>query len=482
MLCATTQTDRNNCGGCNVACKATESCTAGVCTPAMCKGTPGAPVNPSDEDGGVSDEDAGSLSSGPGEPQVIGPNGCAPNEDCTTDGMTSTCRCGTTPSCPLDQQCSTGGMCKCGSGPGCMMGQGCCGDACIDVQTDSNNCGGCGNVCEGGTTCKAGKCACPIAADISCGGTCRKAQTDEQNCGTCGNVCAEGATCELGKCACKAGEVACDGKCVVTTTDANCGACGNSCDAPSICRDPSGTLPLGCYCPNINEIPCNGVCVALGTVDNCGACDDACTSPTSSCKGTTGNYSCQCPTAGQIACGASCVNLAVGKASTSPIEDCGECGLTCLAGATCAASECSCPSASTTDKYCDENINGATDGNYSCVEVTSTKNCGDCGSACLDDSICNTTPPGTSPANFACKCVNTDAGKTHCPGQGCITLTNDDKNCGACGKVCATGESCCGGSCVNKQSDEKNCGACGTDCADSFCLFRACNCNSGICN
>ena len=193
-------------------------------------------------------------------------------------------------------------------------------------------------------------------------------------------------------------------------------------------------------------------------------------SPTSACKGSAGSYSCQCPTSGESPCGNSCVDLSSGKAATSPIEDCGACGITCLAGATCSGGECSCPSASTTDKYCDEDPNtGATDGNFMCIEVTTTKSCGACGAACLDDSICQSSGAGTSPADFACECVGNDAGKTHCPGEGCRDTNTDADHCGSCGHACDAGQSCCGGGCVDLSADAANCGTCGHACASNGC-------------
>jgi len=67
---------------------------------------------------------------------------------------------------------------------------------CVDPQTDSNNCGGCGVVCAGGTACVNGTCAatCPVG-QVSCSsapGGCidpSMFQTDPNNCGGCGQLC-----------------------------------------------------------------------------------------------------------------------------------------------------------------------------------------------------------------------------------------------------------------------------------------------------
>ena len=72
-------------------------------------------------------------------------------------------------------------------------------------------------------------------------------------------------------------------------------------------------------------------------------------------------------------------------------------------------------------------------------------------------------------------------GRTRCP-SGCADTTNDNANCGACGRRCEDGQFCamgvcqaatmcpagqtlCSGQCRNLQSDELHCGQCGMRCA-----------------
>jgi hypothetical protein len=83
------------------------------------------------------------------------------------------------------------------------------------------------------------------------------------------------------------------------------------------------------------------------------------------------------------------------------------------------------------------------------------------------------------------------AGRTHCP-AGCVDLTTDPGNCGACGHLCVAGEVCnesacastctaglvnCSGACVDVDTDEAHCGSCSRACAaDETCTSGSCLC------
>jgi hypothetical protein len=132
----------------------------------------------------------------------------------------------------------------------CPPGTTDCGGICLDLQTDVNNCGACGNVCPEAQPgfdvgCAGGNCffmrepACAEGLSF-CNGVCVNRLTDPANCGLCGNVCAPGQICFGGQCAtdhrCEAGLTSCNGVCVDLLIDpANCGACGNVCAAGEIC-------------------------------------------------------------------------------------------------------------------------------------------------------------------------------------------------------------------------------------------------------
>lgn len=120
--------------------------------------------------------------------------------------------------------------------PACGAGDTCCSGVCVKIDTDANNCGGCGKACGIGAVCTAQKCNCPTGSTL-CGGVCIDTQADLLNCGGCGNVCAGGATCSAGKCACPQGQIACNNICTKVAGDPkNCGACGVACPAGNACQ------------------------------------------------------------------------------------------------------------------------------------------------------------------------------------------------------------------------------------------------------
>src|SRR5207253_4820884 len=59
--------------------------------------------------------------------------------------------------CPSGQRCQPADLIPGNEEPpkciGCPSGQSFCGDVCVDLQTDNNNCGSCGHVCVSPSTC-----------------------------------------------------------------------------------------------------------------------------------------------------------------------------------------------------------------------------------------------------------------------------------------------------------------------------------------
>jgi hypothetical protein len=76
-------------------------------------------------------------------------------------------------------------------------------------------------------------------------------------------------------------------------------------------------------------------------------------------------------------------------------------------------------------------------------------------------------------------CGNVCAAGQSCCGGVCADLQTSSANCGACGHPCAAGQSCCSGACTSLSSDENNCGACGNVCPGAngtpFCLRGRCD-------
>ena len=105
-------------------------------------------------------------------------------------------------------------------------------------------CGECGNVCGDNQECRRGECEtivdCPVG-QTSCSETCIDLLSDDNNCGSCGNDCGS-FDCIAGACTsnCAIGESKCSGSCVDTTSDEN---------------KSMSTFSNACTCPKDLQIP-----------------------------------------------------------------------------------------------------------------------------------------------------------------------------------------------------------------------------------
>lgn len=335
--------------------------------------------------------------------------------------------------------------------PACGNGLTCCSSQCVDMQSDKDNCGGCGTVCPTGQACVNGSCAgCnpPCSEDESCcegGSTCCKVCcgdtccADSDYCGE-GNVCTPcectepgttccGATCcdpglvccgEGASKTCCTAEQYCDGTghcascqtpvctpeqkcCSGTCIDNPCGECPNSCPAGIVCCDET-CCTEGQVCCTVGGVQ---TCTDLGTDTNCSGCGNACS-------------------AGSLCCEGACIDV------TGDVNNCGGCGVVC----------------SEQTPLCCDGVPTANGTN---------SNCTSCGETADPDNP--TSPTSCCPAT-----IPVEGGPDEQTFAVVDTLT-DDNNCGGCGVVADTSpevqEKCCEGEVVNLLTDPNNCGSCG---------------------
>ncbi|MGC4092625.1 MAG: hypothetical protein QM756_33040 [Polyangiaceae bacterium] len=204
--------------------------------------------------------------------------------------------------------CDTGGL----VGGKCKTGRLLCDSDCVDPQTDPNNCGKCGNVCEPGLVCSQADCVPPGSTGgsggtggrggSSSGGTSgvgaeAGAETGgnggETSGGSGGGATPGGGTTNGGVnnggtsgSTPNGGNGGEAGACVAPfKTALQCGDCNTQCVQPNPICSPD---KMGGYqCVPVCEAPlvlCNTTCVDLNTdSDNCGRCDNPC--PTGICSG-----------------------------------------------------------------------------------------------------------------------------------------------------------------------------------------------------
>lgn len=332
----------------------------------------------------------------------------------------------------------------------CPFGTSACDGRCVDLRSDTMNCGSCRNLCPG-------------QLPLCCDGTCTSLYSAE-NCGGCGNACSPDDPCAMvdGWAVCSA--AGCEGTsrstdcgtgvCVDLDWDSSdCGSCGNACPAHSMCLDGTCTpCPAGSDRCGTGSLASGGDCTNIVTNPwACGGCGNVC-DPDRICEGGT----CVACPAGTVRCGMNCVDL-----QTSRLN-CGTCGTYC---------------------YDNELSGGTTCCSGSCTNLlTNASHCGTCGNACGDGRRCIggvcALMPEAGTLEIVCR-----LGQTACSGT-CTDLESDEFNCGACGRACPSGRVCiegaclmeggedgcglnqirCNGRCVNPETSWTNCGRCGHQC------------------
>ena len=265
--------------------------------------------------------------------------------------------CGENRVCEAEEE-ETASACVCAEGY-----QDCDGD-CVDVRSNAQHCGQCGNACEDDDFCVDGSCEaeCPEELD-ECDGQCVDTDSDADHCGGCGEGCDE----------VEGGQAQCDG-----------GECSYSCDSDD--HDP---CELSAASDGSEGADTKRVCVDTdASIDHCGECNNECElveGGESECIG--GSCEQSCAIADQTPCQLSvqpryeCVDIG------SDIDHCSECGDACDEGEICEpegvgigeCDECSpgddgdAPPDDQCQQYYDDRI--YCDRELGCVECLNDTNC-----------------------------------------------------------------------------------------------------------
>jgi hypothetical protein len=460
-------------------------------------------------------------------------------------GCRRECNPGTT---LVADQC-TAGACQCstnaiGAGAACAVGSTCCGltdgmghavpfPGCFDTDTSTQNCGGCGNVCDFTTadSCQGGRCVCGAtgaacgAGQTCCGGACVDLATDVNHCGTCTRACGARTACNSGVCGCD--DPTTHGDCnpadigmpggngceTDLQTDPNfCGTCAQSCldehVASGTCvggactigmctapyADCTGGAANGCETSLRQTTTCGGcgtncntmVANATATCSAAGTCDytGGCTAGTSDCDGSRADG---CEPFAPTHCGGSCTNC------TSTILNAS--GATCTGGGTCDYGSCAAGTSDCNGTRADGcEPFAATHCGGSCTNCT-TAVANATGATCGGGGTCDYTScvAGTSDCNGSRADGCEPFAASHC-GATCTNCTTSESGvamaicngAGACDYTsCSAGRSDCNGSHADGcevASDGTHCGAACVDCSMTTLHVSTLACTAGSCD
>jgi hypothetical protein len=364
--------------------------------------------------------------------------------------------------------CRAGDACGFGNcEEGCPSGTENCDGSCVNPLFDPANCGECGNVCSlANATAHCDGGACAIFECLDCYRDCDQQahngcetcpESDPNNCGECGIVCDDPPppVCEMDDLIIHLDTGDCvDGQCKYQSSPKPCEfGCENGV-AGATCKDDP-CLQVDC---NLNQHCEDGLCVCddlyadcdtsnlngcetyINTVENCGACGFDC-----GANSVCNNGTCEC----EYGFGDCDNNWETGCEEDLLYNEeyCGTCLDSCLSGLTCCSGVCvdtntdngNCGGCMTFCAGMRECCGGT------CIDTQmDPENCGECGNVC------------TFPIDTCCY-------------ASCVDIRSDPGNCGDCGNDCA----------VNQPCHQGACGIRGIHCADTDCDFFLEECCDG---
>ena len=386
-----------------------------------------------------------------------------------------------------------------------------CGNQCVDLKSDDENCGACGRECTGGTTCRESKCVCTSNL-VLCNNNCIDPKTNHQFCGasgTCqgensGTTCGGNQKCNEGVCElttdsqCPTGEHKEGNTCVEDSVDA-CGLATVRCtalagwlqgecndrqcqakrckptyhldgircaeDTNDCCGVACSKCPEDEYCVNGKcELTCNDLtpCTDLNhkttcadlqySTSHCGGCNNLCVAHGELHPNST-SVLCNDGRCIATSCDAG-YHVYEGNCEPDSPERCGPLAVNCLtSNYGCEAAECNngkCVVTQCNPKF-------FIDDNNTC-RLSDNDNCGAIDHRCSAGEFCSlgecksTCEPDQTP------CTNQDTGSVTC-----ADLDTNPDNCGACGVKCNTdvipnsiAVECKGGQCIATHCDSNS--------------------------